>query len=152
MYGLLFSEVCLFVYCVIKRIVDRAPSRYLYTRMRLRLWLPKARKVISSCSHLSPSQLFFAGPSSGFNVLGRNTFLEGNIFFILCLKQFFLSQQNLGGHKKYGSTLLPNAPYDYYPGPSNESAVQQERSILHCKPQPNDIFGGGKNDVTCCCT
>jgi len=30
--------------CFIKRIVARAPSRYL-TRKRLRVWLPKARKV-----------------------------------------------------------------------------------------------------------
>jgi len=34
-----------FVYCVIQRRVDRAPRRYLYTRMRLRLWLLKAIKV-----------------------------------------------------------------------------------------------------------
>jgi len=34
-----------FVYCVIKRIVDHAPRRYFYARTRLRLWLPKARKI-----------------------------------------------------------------------------------------------------------
>jgi len=34
-----------FVYCVIQGTVDRAPRRYLYTRMRLRLWLSKMRMV-----------------------------------------------------------------------------------------------------------
>jgi len=34
-----------FVYCVIQSTVDRALRRYLYTRMSLRLWLPKVRKV-----------------------------------------------------------------------------------------------------------
>jgi len=34
-----------FVYCVIQKTVDRAPRSYLYTRMRLRLWLLKVRKV-----------------------------------------------------------------------------------------------------------
>jgi len=34
-----------FLYCVIQRTVDRAPRPYLYTRMRLRLWLRKVRKV-----------------------------------------------------------------------------------------------------------
>jgi len=34
-----------FVYCVIQSTVDRAPRSYLYTRMRLRLWLSKVRKV-----------------------------------------------------------------------------------------------------------
>jgi len=33
------------VYCVIQGIDDRAPRPYLYTRMRLRLWLSKVRKV-----------------------------------------------------------------------------------------------------------
>jgi len=40
-------EVCFFLYCVIKRILDRAPKRFLCTRPRLRVWLLKARKVIS---------------------------------------------------------------------------------------------------------
>jgi len=44
----LWSHV-LFVYYVIKQIVDRAPKRYLHARTLLRLWLPKASKVISSC-------------------------------------------------------------------------------------------------------
>ena len=34
-----------FVYCAIQSTVDRAPRPHLYTRMRLRLWLPKVRKV-----------------------------------------------------------------------------------------------------------
>jgi len=34
-----------FVYCAMQSTVDRAPRPYLYTRMRLRLWLPKVRKV-----------------------------------------------------------------------------------------------------------
>jgi len=34
-----------FVYCIIHSTVDRAPRPHLYTRMRLRLWLPKVRKV-----------------------------------------------------------------------------------------------------------
>jgi len=34
-----------FVYCVIQSTVDRAPRSYLYTRVRLRLWLSKVRKV-----------------------------------------------------------------------------------------------------------
>jgi len=34
-----------FVYCVIQSTIDRAPRVYPYTRMRLRLWLPKVRKV-----------------------------------------------------------------------------------------------------------
>jgi len=34
-----------FVYCVIQSTIDRAPRSYLYTRMRLRLWLPKVRNV-----------------------------------------------------------------------------------------------------------
>jgi len=38
----------LFVYGIIKRIVYRAPKRYLNTKTRLRLWLPKATKVTSS--------------------------------------------------------------------------------------------------------
>jgi len=38
-----------FVYCVIKRMGDHAPSRYFYARTRLRLWLPRARKIVSSC-------------------------------------------------------------------------------------------------------
>ena len=37
------------VNCVIKRIVDHAPRRYFYARTRLRLWLPKVRKIINSC-------------------------------------------------------------------------------------------------------
>ena len=36
-----------FVYCVIQSIADRAPRPCLFTRMSLRLWLPKVRKVIS---------------------------------------------------------------------------------------------------------
>ena len=38
-------KAVLFVYCVIQSTVDRAPRPYLYTRMRLPLWLPKVRKV-----------------------------------------------------------------------------------------------------------
>ena len=38
------------VHCVIKRILDRAPWRYPNKRTRLRLWLPKARKVLSRFS------------------------------------------------------------------------------------------------------
>jgi len=34
-----------FVYCVVKNAIDRAPRSYLYTRMRLRVSLPKVRKV-----------------------------------------------------------------------------------------------------------
>jgi len=34
-----------FVYCVIQSTMDRAPRRYLCTRMRLCLWLSKVRKV-----------------------------------------------------------------------------------------------------------
>jgi len=34
-----------FVYCVIQSTVDRAPRPYLYTRMRVGMWLPKVRKV-----------------------------------------------------------------------------------------------------------
>jgi len=34
-----------FVFCVIQSVIDRAPRSYLYTRMRLRFWLPKVRKV-----------------------------------------------------------------------------------------------------------
>jgi len=47
MYGLLTTLVkrVFFVYCVIQSTVDRAPRPYLYTRMRLCLWLPKVRKV-----------------------------------------------------------------------------------------------------------
>jgi len=40
----LVKRVC-FVYCVIQSAVDRAPRPYLHTRMRVRLWLPKVRKV-----------------------------------------------------------------------------------------------------------
>jgi len=43
--GLLTSEGWFFVYCIIHSTVDRAPRPYLYTRMRLRLWLPKVRKA-----------------------------------------------------------------------------------------------------------
>jgi len=45
MYGLLASKVCFFVYCVIQSTVDRVPRRYLYIRMRLRLWLSKLKMV-----------------------------------------------------------------------------------------------------------
>jgi len=34
-----------FVYCVLQSTVDLAPRPYLHTRMRLRLWLPKVRKL-----------------------------------------------------------------------------------------------------------
>jgi len=34
-----------FVYCAKQCTVDRASRSYLFTRMRLRLWLPKVRKV-----------------------------------------------------------------------------------------------------------
>jgi len=34
-----------FVHCVIQRTIDRALRPYLYTKMRLRLWLLKVRKV-----------------------------------------------------------------------------------------------------------
>jgi len=46
------------VYCVIQSTVDRAPRPYLYTRMRLRLWLPKVRNVNTSnagCLETCPS-------------------------------------------------------------------------------------------------
>jgi len=45
MYGLLTNEACFFMYCVMQSTVDRAPRPYLCTKMRLRLWLPKVRKV-----------------------------------------------------------------------------------------------------------
>jgi len=45
MYGLLANEACFFVYCVIQSTADSAPRPYLSIRMRLPLWLPKARKV-----------------------------------------------------------------------------------------------------------
>jgi len=35
------------LYCVIKRIVNRAPKRLLYPRTHLRVWIPKGRKLIS---------------------------------------------------------------------------------------------------------
>jgi len=38
-------KAVLFVYCVIQSTVDRTPKPYLYTRMRVRLWLSKVRKV-----------------------------------------------------------------------------------------------------------
>jgi len=47
--GLLRVKSAFFVYCVIQRIVDLAPRRYVYITMRLGLWLPKGRKVLSSC-------------------------------------------------------------------------------------------------------
>jgi len=45
MYGLLTGKACFFVYCGMQRTVDRAPRPHLKKRMRLRLWLPKVRKV-----------------------------------------------------------------------------------------------------------
>jgi len=47
--GCSYVKSVLSVYCVIKRIVDRAPRCYLYAKTRLRLCFPKASKVISSC-------------------------------------------------------------------------------------------------------
>jgi len=49
MHKLLSFEVWFFVHCVIKQIVDRSQTLPIrYTWRLLRLWLPKARKVISS--------------------------------------------------------------------------------------------------------
>ena len=54
------AKCVFFVYCVIQSTVDRAPRPCLYTRMRLRLWLPKVRKV-NQFKLATFSKSFFAG-------------------------------------------------------------------------------------------
>jgi len=78
-----------FVYCVIQSTVDRAPRRYLYTRMRLRVWLQKVRKVksvyVSSFLQVGRS---LQARSQVLRFGGENTFLGDNIFlFVICLRQ-----------------------------------------------------------------
>ena len=94
-----------FVYCVIQSTVDRAPRPYLYTRMRLRLWLPKVRQVNQFMLGISPSRSFFAGTQLGFKGWGKIHFQE-TIFlfllFLLCMFKTIFSGHNKirEGHKK----------------------------------------------------
>ena len=85
MYGLLSGEVCFFVYCVIQNTVDRAPRRYLYTRLRLRLWLPKVRKVNKFMLATFSKSVILRRHVMRFQGLGENAFLGDNIFvFTIC--------------------------------------------------------------------
>ena len=104
MCGLLTTVVkrVFFVYCVIHSAVDRAPRPYLYTRMRLRLWLPKVRKVNQFMLATFSKWVILRRHVVRFR--GKNTFLGNNIFvFMICLRQIFLDTAKLGrGTKKLG--------------------------------------------------
>jgi len=111
MHGLLSSEDCFFVYCVIQNTVDRAPRRYLYTRMRLRLWLPKVRKVNQFMLATSTKSVIFRRHVVRFEGLGGKYIFRRLYFcFYYMFKTIFLDTKNLGGVQKTWKALPPNAP------------------------------------------
>jgi len=120
-----------FVLCIIKRIVDRVRRRYLYTRMRLHLWLPKARKVISSCQQLSPRQTFFAGPQSGFKIWCRIHF-KGQYFCFHCMFETYVSgYTKIWGEQKYSGCSSPECPDSY--GPRSSKKTRKKSHLTRVK-------------------
>jgi len=112
MYGLLTSEACFFRVLRHTESVDRAPRPYLYTRMRLRLWLPKVRKVNQFKLATFSKSIILRRHVIRFEGLGGKYILRDNSFvFIICLRQIFLdtTQPIWEGHKKPGGPAL-NAP------------------------------------------
>jgi len=97
MHGLLSSEDCFFVYCVIQNTVDRAPRRYLYTRMRLRLWLPKVRKVNQFMLATSTKSVIFRRHVVRFEGLGGK-YIFRRLYFCF----YYMFKTNFSGHKKFG--------------------------------------------------
>jgi len=84
-----------FVYCVIQSTVDRAPRPYLFTRMRLRLWLSKVRKVNQFMSATFSKSVILRRHVAGFGGLGGKYIYRRQYF---CF--YYMFKTNFSGHNK----------------------------------------------------
>ena len=126
-----------FVYCVIQSTADHAPRRYLYARMRLRLWLLKGEWLIGLRQQLPPSRSYFAGTQSSFKVWGKMHFRRHYLCFVICFRQIFLDTTKFGRGTNSMGGLPPNAPPRGQLGAWSFErkwlSLLQGWSILHCR-------------------
>ena len=98
-----------FVYCITQSTVDCAPRPYLYTRMHLRLWLTKVKKVNQfMLATFSKSIILRRHVVRFWGLVGKYSFRIQ--FFCYMFKTNYSGHKCLGGVQKIWKAPSPNAP------------------------------------------